>query len=90
MNETIQLMMNLIKSEIFEIPVKLEREILESELNLLYDVSKKHDVTPIVASQLGKISALKPEYEVSEGDIFFVLKGECFSVSSSDDETNFS
>ena len=84
MNETIQLMMNLIKSEIFEIPVKLEREILESELNLLYDVSKKHDVTPIVASQLGKISALKPEYEVSKK-----FKNELFTAVFRYERSNY-
>lgn len=66
MNPVVDLLMNLIKSEIFNSSFEFEREITEEELNSLYNISKKHDITQILVSKLEEFSALKSEYAVSE------------------------
>ena len=66
MNNTIALIMNLIKKEIFEYPLNNTVQLSETELNLLYETAKKHDITQILVSQLDELALLKPEYAISE------------------------
>ncbi len=66
MYNTQKLLIDLIKSAICDIPCEFEGELTESELNSLYSISKKHDITQIIVAPLEERSALNPEYAVTE------------------------
>lgn len=63
-----------------------ENFIFESEDAQKETLITNNFVLNLVCEGKGTFTCGKDSYEVSEGDIFFVLKGESFSVSSSDDE----
>ena len=61
-----KLLINLIGSEICGRPLDGVAEISEEELNLLYKISKSHDLAHLIVAPLEQISALKPDYPVTE------------------------
>lgn len=65
MNDMTTLMMRLIKSEFSQCFLNTSVELTEKELNILYDISKRHDITQMLVSPLEKMSALKSEYAIS-------------------------
>ena len=64
--DTTRILMNLISAEIFSRPIGDIGETSEEDLNSLYKISKKHDLSHILASALESTSVLKPEYAVTE------------------------
>lgn len=59
MKDIVQIMMNLIKSEISQTALDFSAELTEDELNVLYDISKSHDLAHLVGHSLIKNSLLK-------------------------------
>ena len=66
MYNTQKLLINLIKSAVCGTPCECTGEITESELNSLYNISNKHDLTQMIVAPLEEMSVLKPEYAVTE------------------------
>ena len=66
MDNTTKILMNLIGEGMGARNFASPREFSEPELNSLYALSKKHDMTQIIVSPLERMSTLKTEYAVTE------------------------
>lgn len=59
MSDIIEILMAIIKSEISQAPLKLNRDLTDDDLVTLYDISVNHDLAHIVGRGLSKNSLLK-------------------------------
>lgn len=60
------LLMNLISSAVCSRALCDIGELSEEDLNLLYKITKSHDLSQLLVAPLEKVGALKPEYAVTE------------------------
>lgn len=61
MNDIIDIMMRLIKSEICQSSLELTRDLTDDDLDMLYKISKHHDLAHIVGRALIKNSLVKKD-----------------------------